>query len=244
MKAYEGAMWLLRYGGYGEGDKLPSERVMSERLGVSRTALRTLVDSLIDTSVIETRHGSGTYVLPKRPLKVVQHAKSFTDTIDQAGMAAGSRVISCRHIEADAEVASQLEISEGDDVWKLVRVRTVDGEPCAVEVAYFPYARFPGLDERIEETGSLVELLRERYGTELVYGYETLSVTLADAYGAALLGIEEGRPCYRECIVDRDSDDVPIEYSKELVRADRYQYASVETAPGFEGELDLSWLNV
>lgn len=49
------------------GDKLPSERVLSEQLQVSRSAVREALRSLELLGLIESRHGGGTF------LKAVQH---------------------------------------------------------------------------------------------------------------------------------------------------------------------------
>jgi DNA-binding FadR family transcriptional regulator len=44
------------------GTRLPSERVLSERLGVSRTVLREAIGVLRANGLVETRHGIGTTV--------------------------------------------------------------------------------------------------------------------------------------------------------------------------------------
>ena len=44
------------------GEKLPSERALSEALAVSRPTIREAVQSLVAMNVLESRHGSGTYV--------------------------------------------------------------------------------------------------------------------------------------------------------------------------------------
>ena len=45
------------------GDKLPTERVLAEQLGVSRTALREAIQKLGSRGVLESRVGAGTFVL-------------------------------------------------------------------------------------------------------------------------------------------------------------------------------------
>jgi DNA-binding LacI/PurR family transcriptional regulator len=45
------------------GQRLPGERELSERLGVSRSRLRTLLDQLETEGSIERRQGSGTYAI-------------------------------------------------------------------------------------------------------------------------------------------------------------------------------------
>jgi DNA-binding FadR family transcriptional regulator len=45
------------------GDRLPSERALAERLGVSRTALREATRRLVDLGIVEPRRGAGTYLL-------------------------------------------------------------------------------------------------------------------------------------------------------------------------------------
>lgn len=44
------------------GEKLPSERVLAERLAVSRSAIREALRSLELLGLIETRHGGGTFL--------------------------------------------------------------------------------------------------------------------------------------------------------------------------------------
>src|SRR5699024_8692473 len=51
----------------GIGSKLPSERELSEQLGVSRTALRDRLALLEGLGAVRRRTGSGTYVAELRP---------------------------------------------------------------------------------------------------------------------------------------------------------------------------------
>jgi GntR family transcriptional repressor for pyruvate dehydrogenase complex len=53
---------LLREGQYNPGDKLPSERELSERLGVNRNAVREAIRALTLLGVIQTRPQSGSHL--------------------------------------------------------------------------------------------------------------------------------------------------------------------------------------
>jgi GntR family transcriptional repressor for pyruvate dehydrogenase complex len=53
---------LILTGAIGPGDRLPPERELGEKLGVSRTVVREAVKALAAKGLLEVRTGSGTYV--------------------------------------------------------------------------------------------------------------------------------------------------------------------------------------
>ena len=59
------------------GDKLPSERVLSEMLGVGRSSVREALRSLELLGIIETRHGGGTFLVSSQHYKLVELLASF-----------------------------------------------------------------------------------------------------------------------------------------------------------------------
>lgn len=67
------------------GDRLPAERELAQRIGVSRPSVRAGLRSLSAMAVVQTRHGSGTYiaagppVLDARPLRMLASLHGFTD---------------------------------------------------------------------------------------------------------------------------------------------------------------------
>jgi len=60
--ALHGLRALIADGALRPGDKLPSEGELCEQLGVSRGSVREAIQMLAALGVIETRHGSGSYV--------------------------------------------------------------------------------------------------------------------------------------------------------------------------------------
>lgn len=59
------------------GDKLPSERVLSERLNVGRSSVREALRSLELLGIIESRHGGGTFLASIQHHQLVEIVSSF-----------------------------------------------------------------------------------------------------------------------------------------------------------------------
>ena len=60
-----------------EGQKLPSERMLSEQLQVGRSSVREALRSLELLGLIETRHGGGTYLSSMQHHQFVEIVGSF-----------------------------------------------------------------------------------------------------------------------------------------------------------------------
>lgn len=66
------------------GDKLPSERVLCEQLGVSRASLREALRSLELLGLIQSRHGGGNYLTEANGNQLVELVSSFIFTTPQS----------------------------------------------------------------------------------------------------------------------------------------------------------------
>ena len=68
---------LIKHEGIQPGEKLPSERVLSERLNVGRSSVREALRSLELLGLIETRHGGGTFLSTVHSNQLVEILASF-----------------------------------------------------------------------------------------------------------------------------------------------------------------------
>jgi len=76
----------IESGEYGPGAKLPTEPVLSEEYGVSRTVVREAISRLKNEGVVEPRQGSGVYVSEQghlRPLRIQFDEASSADAVLQ-----------------------------------------------------------------------------------------------------------------------------------------------------------------
>jgi GntR family transcriptional regulator len=121
---------------------------------------------------------------------------------------------------ATRSVAAGLSMERGADVHEVIRVRTANREPLALERAYFPAAAFPDLlDQRL--TGSIYSLLARHYGQRPHTAVETLEPVAVGLSEATLLHIDVGTPVM---LIERTAftaAGLAVEFARDLFRSDR-----------------------
>ena len=183
--------------------------------------VRAAMDALVAEGLVERRHGSGTYVVP-RPFARVLGLTSFTQDMAARGLVAGSRVIEFETTTADATIASRLRVPTGEPVFRFTRLRFGDGDAMAVETTWIPIALVPGL--RPEDLdGSLYELLARRYRIVPGAARVTIEPINPDAETRRLLTIPAGQACLRLQMLDVDIRGRVIMVASCVYRGDKYQ---------------------
>lgn len=221
-KAWEGVAEAIRAGGFEPGDRLPPERELAERLGVSRSTLRLALHDMERAGVVTRRpgRGGGTFVAVPRVERDLASFAGLGEYIRRQGLEAGARVIGLAVTAAGPAVAEALQIAPGDPIVAVDRIRLAGGEPIALERSRFPAERFPGLAERALG-GSLYDLMRDEYGLEPVRAVERIQPVAAQPGVAELLGVEPGTPLLAVERVAYDADGLPLEHADDLFRGDR-----------------------
>jgi GntR family transcriptional regulator len=212
------------------GDAIPSERQLSEDLGVSRLTVRAAIDQLVRDGHLTRRHGSGTYVTePKiaQPLTLT----SFTEDMRRRGMVPSSRTLDLTVISAGARLARRLQVSpEARVVW-VQRLRLADGQTMALEVLHVPESLVPGISRPDFDNRSFYELLEERYGIVIVAGTQTIEPTVTNEEESALLGIPLHTPAFLFERTTISESGRTVEFVRSIYRGDRYQLVT-ELLPG------------
>jgi GntR family transcriptional regulator len=203
------------------GDRLPSERTLSERWGVARMTVRSATDALVAEGLVERRHGSGTYVLPQ-PFVRFLGLTSFTQDMRDRGLVPSSRLLAFGVLPADAMLAAGLRIEPGDPVVRFTRLRLGSDEPMAVETTWIAQALVPGLDPA-DLDGSLYELLARRYRLAPGSASVTIEPVLPDAATRRHLRIPARQACLRLRMTDADALGGVMMIADCVYRGDRYQ---------------------
>ena len=221
--------WLTRTvdsGHLSPGDRLPAERELAQRLGVSRMTLRRALDTLERQGRVRRVIGrsGGTFVeAPPRVECDLTTVVGFTETVRRAGLEAGSVVVSAERVRAPRPVAVALGLGHGQAAVSVVRVRSAGGEPVALEHSWFPAGLLPGLLQHPLD-GSLYTLLHEAYGRRPTRADEALEPVVAEPFEAGLLEVTRGSPLMRVERTAYDSGGTPVEFARDLFRGDRSRF--------------------
>lgn len=217
--------WLTDLIACGElvpGDRLPRENDLAVMIGVSRMTLRQALATMESHGTLKrtTGRAGGTFITEPRVDCDLTGLAGFTEQLRRSNQRAGARVIIARTVPATAKAADALSIGRGALVHEVVRVRTAQRKPLALERSYFPAARLPDLLEH-KLTSSLYELLTAKYGQKPHMARENLEPVIARSEEADLLDVNVGAPLM---LVERTAytaAGVAVEYAQDLFRPDR-----------------------
>lgn len=215
---------LIEEGGLDANVSLPPEREFAEQLGLGRVTVRNAYRELLSQGLVESRHGSGTFVAPRR-VRISQslwRLNSFSQDMIQRGKEPGARVLVNKVDRPSPDESYRLGIGVDTDVIRLDRLRLADGVPMAFERAVVPQ-HYLGSDQ-VNET-SLYQALTRR-GHRPVRALQRLTAVSLDASLADLLGTHRGAPALLIERVSHLEDDRIVEYTRSHYRADAYDFVA------------------
>ena len=210
-------------GKWAEGSKIPSEQEICDIYGVSRITVRKAIEELQNEKYLIKRQGRGTFVQKKTIDQKLHKFYSFSEELKSLGLKEYSNVLEFERQTANVIVRDTLHLEEGEEVFRIKRLRFVDEKLYALEQSFIPVRFVPELTgEQIQEKGLYKSL--NSYGVFLDRAIETFSAVnlskneaekLQVAYKTAAISLI--RETYR-------GTDI-VEYCISLVRGDIFHYS-------------------
>jgi GntR family transcriptional regulator len=212
---------LIASGALAPGSQLPSEDVLVQKYGVSRTTIRKAIQELERVELIEIRRGRGTFVRSEKITQELTGLTGFVEDMLAIGLRPSARVLGKATVRASAEVAKQLGVPIGTQVMQIRRVRMADEVPISLDETYLPIDLGQKVVENDLEIHPIFSLLEGKYDTPLLEADYRLEAISADPLVAEPLGIEVKSPILLIERVSYSLDHRPVDYEKLFYRGDK-----------------------
>lgn len=213
----------IESGKLAEEERLPTEDELAGRFGVSKITVRQALRELSDLGYIRREQGRGTFVSKPKLVQGPRELLSFTEEMRRHRLTSTSKVLKQSIVDVAEPVAETLRLRPGSPVFVLKRLRLANGEPMAIQTAFFAADLVPGLPEENLENLSIYEMLQTRYGLRPVRARETHYAASVDVETAAILKVQPGSAALAGERVTYLADGRPLEYVTSVMRGDRYR---------------------
>ena len=213
----------IRSGKLKPDDRLPPEDQVAATYRVSIITVRRTLTDLATAGYIRRERGRGTFVSRVNVEQGPRELTSFAHEMSKRGLRSSSRVLEQKVIGCDAEIAQQLQVEEGEEVFVLRRLRLADDEPMGIQTAHIPLKLAPELVDEDFSSASLYETLETKFDIFPSHAREIHSaISIADD-DAVILGLPEGSLGLAARRLTYLGGGQPLEFVMSVMRGDRYQ---------------------
>lgn len=203
------------------GQKIPSERVLSERFGVARMTLRHTIESFILEGRLERRHGSGTFI-SNQCYSLSARCRSFSSEMASRGLEPTNKLLISKIISADKVCANKLRVPLNSKMLKFSRLRLGDEIPMAYQTTTIPVSYIGNIEDH-ELEGALEDMLQIKFGIFITTSQTEISSNFVEQKVSKLLEITTLTPCLVKETIDMDLRSRNIMWNKTWYNAERFK---------------------
>lgn len=126
----------IRSGAFPVDHQIPGEEQLARDFGVSRMTANKAICELVNEGYLLRRPGLGTFVTDRKAESSLLEIHNIADEVRSRGHAYGNDVICRETIEADDEMALQLEVRPGTPIFHTLLVHRENEVPIQLEDRY------------------------------------------------------------------------------------------------------------
>ncbi|WP_094546136.1 GntR family transcriptional regulator [Petroclostridium xylanilyticum] len=200
---------------------IPSENELSRQFNLSRMTVRNVITRLVSDGMLYRVPGKGTFVTEPKITTAPITQMGIREQLEAMGYETDTAVVDKRVEKATKKIADFLNISEGDPIYILERLRYANNEPLSLHTSYIPAELCNRLFEKDIERIPLCNILDKDYKIVAKRGIETLESIGAGTRESKLLEVKKGFPLLLLRYVMYSQNEVPFEYAEVIFRGDR-----------------------
>lgn len=218
---------LIQNSSLKEGDMLPPENELCDRLGISRPTVRQAFGELVNEGYLNRYKGRGTFVAaPKIDERFLSKLESFNSEMAQKGMKPSTQVLKLEKIPAYLKANEKLGLGLDAPLIHLRRLRFADDMPLVFVDTYLPYEECTALLEVDFSTTSLYDAFETICGVRVQRVVREIEAVNARRKEAELLRISQNKAlCLVETLAYAPGLPQPVEFSIARYRGDLNKFS-------------------
>lgn len=179
MEVYADLSQKIRSGQYPADSRLPAESALIEEYGVSRDTLRKALSVLEQEGFIQKSRGREALVLNhEKVVFPVSGLTSFQELAVAEGYRTVTHVALLETVRGNRRLMKALDLGAEDEVWRLYRVREIEGERVILDKDYLNRRVVPTLPEEAV-ADSLYKYLEGELGLRIGFAQKEITATRA-----------------------------------------------------------------
>lgn len=211
---------------YAKGEKMPSENKMAVRFHVSRSEIRKAYERLKELGYVYSMQGYGSFFSGKREkIRLSMSDESFTSKMKALGLNFETRNMGCRKISGDSLIHTMLDVNFEEPVYKITRLRLLNGEPAAIHISYLAEDLFPRIAQEGRDITSMYDYIHSCGFCHLKSENAQLTVSSLSKKERTLLDIKGYAPCLvLTCRCVTLPGGTVVEVSRTIYRSDKFNF--------------------
>lgn len=217
----------IRQGKYKATGRFPSENELADYYSVPRIKVRHALLKLEEMGYLYSKQGKGRYLKPKqRQIELhLSGSSSFSEKMKQAGHELETQNLGCERATYDPKIYATLNVGPQEEVFKISRLRIMDGVPIALHISYVAKSVFPTIENEGAHIQSMFAYYAAQGYNEFLSSKSLVSISFPTQVERALFNCAPLVPLFvleSDCI-DAEQRHV-LEYSKIIYRSDSFTY--------------------
>lgn len=208
--------------------EMPTENELMEIYSYSKDTVRKALSLLEMDGYIQKRQGRNSIILDHNLVRkpFVSELKTVSELNRSAHHQVQTELTNLYIVQGQPEVMKELEVDEKTDLYRVSRVRTIDGERLEYEISYFDRRIVPYLSKEVAES-SIYQYLENDLGLEISHSRREISFRFATEEEKSLLDLAGYDMVVSVTSTTYLADGRPFQYGTITYRPDKVTFVSM-----------------
>ncbi|HEM2548663.1 TPA: UTRA domain-containing protein [Streptococcus suis] len=208
--------------------EMPTENELMDIYSYSKDTIRKALSLLEMDGYIQKRQGRNSIILDHNLVRkpFVSELKTVSELNRSAHHQVQTELTNLYIVQGQPEVMKELEVDEKTDLYRVSRVRTIDGERLEHEISYFDRRIVPYLSKEVAES-SIYQYLENDLGLEISHSRREISFRFATEEEKKLLDLADYDMVVSVTSTTYLADGRPFQYGTITYRPDKVTFVSM-----------------